>query len=227
LAEPIKPDYLFADASRIKHGLTVAFAANEAGLTQPIRTEISDTGSIRKPDAAGDVAYDPTLAVRMTGVLVPPMTGEYQIGAKCAMRSGFQSTAKWSSTKCKADSAHGQFGISMEKDKPYNVLVEFSHSLISGERMNGQIVNTGTAEGPATTPARVASGTQPTAAVYNPGGRGGRGGRGGQPYGSTPEFPDSRLCPYLIPTGTHCSSSPGQSPLKRAFQPHRWAESLR
>ena len=189
LAEPIKSDYLFTDASRSKHGLTLAYAAGEAGLAQPTRTEVSEAGTIKRPDAAGGVALDSAMAVKMTGVLLPPMTGEYQIGAKG--RDAFRVSIDG---KVVLDEMQGGSlrmagaTISLEKDKAYNVLVEFSHTPTTSERVTGQVLTIGTPEGPATTPPRVASGERAPVYVYNPGG-GGRGGRGGQTYGSTPEVP--------------------------------------
>ncbi len=189
LAEPVKADYLFTDASKSKHGLTVAYAANEAGLTQPGRVEVSETGAIQKPDAAAGVAYDPTLAVKMTGVLVPPMSGEYQLGAKG--RDAFRISIDG---KVVLDEMQGgplrtaSAGISLEKDKVYHVLVEFSHTPGSGERATGQILSIGTPEGPVTAPPKVGNNERSPAYIYNPG-RGGRGGRGGQFFGATTEYP--------------------------------------
>ena len=49
LAELVKADYLFTDASKSKHGLTVAYAANTAGLA-PTHTH----GSVRNRRAQDD-----------------------------------------------------------------------------------------------------------------------------------------------------------------------------
>ncbi len=168
LAEPVKADYLFTDASKNKHGLTVACAANEAGLAQPARTEVSETGVLKRPDASSGIAYDPTLAAKMTGVLVPPLTGDYQLGARG--RDAFRISLDG---KVVLDQTQGgalriaNATVSLEKDKAYNVLVEFSHSPTGGGSGGG---------GPGL------------------GGRGfagrGMGGRGGaQTYGVTPEAP--------------------------------------
>jgi beta-glucosidase len=183
LAEPVKADYLFTDASRSKHGLTVAYAADEAGLTQPTRTEVSDSGVLKKPTG---IAYDPTLAVKMTGVLMPPTTGEYQLGAKgCdAFRISIDGKVVLDETAGGALRTAGAC-ISLEKDKVYNVLVEFAHTLTSGERDIGQTVTPGSPEGPVRAPFKVAADERSPAAIYNPG-RGGRGGRGGQAYSSDP-----------------------------------------
>jgi beta-glucosidase len=204
LAEPVKADYLFTDASKSKHGLTVADAGSEAVFAQA-RMKVSDTGAIKKPDAADGVAYDPTLVVKMAGVLAPPMTGEYQFGAKG--RDSFRISING---KVILDETAGgplctaSVYISLEKEKFYSVQVEYSHSPASSERATGQTVTPGTPEGPATVPPRLASGAQPTAATYNPGGGGGRGGRGGQTYGSTAEFQGVTAAP---------SADPGADPL--------------
>jgi beta-glucosidase len=192
LAEPVKADCLFTDVSKTKHGLMVTMAASEAGLGQPTRTEVSETGTIQKPDAAGGVAYDPALAARMTGVLVPPMTGEYQLGARG--RDAFRISIDG---KVVLDEMQGgpqriaSACVSLEKEKVYNVLVEFSHTPKSGERETGQVLSIGKPEGPVTAPPKVGTSERSPAFVYNPGGggRGGRGGRGGQFFGATTEYP--------------------------------------
>ncbi len=198
LAEPVKADYLFTDASKSKHGLTVAYAADAAGLAQPTRTEVSEAGTIRKPDAAG-VAYDPTLAVKMTGVLAPPTTGEYQLGARGgdAFRISIDGKVVLDEMQGGALRTAGAC-ISLEKDKVYSVLVEFLHTPTSGERDTGQVVALGTPEGPVTTPPKVAAGERASVYVYNPGGRGGRGGRG-QTYGATTEVPGVTARPSTDP----------------------------
>ncbi len=199
LAEPIKSDYLFTDASRSKHGLTVSYAASESALTQPARTEVSETGALKSPDAAGGVAYEPTLAVKMTGVLVPPATGEYALGAKG--RDAFRLSLDG---KVVLDEMQGgtlriaSACVSLEKDKAYSVLIEFSHTSTSGERDNGQTVDAGTPEGPVVAPPGVAADVRAPALVYNPGGRGGRGGRG-QFYGTTPAVPGVTAAPSADP----------------------------
>ncbi len=191
LAEFVKSDYLFTDASKSKHGLTAAYAANEDGLSQPLSTVISEKGIIEKNDA---VAYDPALVVKMTGVLVPPMTGEYQLGAKgCdAFRISIDG-------KVVLDEMYGGplrtsgACISLEKDKVYNVLVEFFHTPTSGVTDNGQVVTVGTPGGPAVYPPRIAPDERYTMYTYNPGGRG-RSGRG-QVYGATQENPGITVTP--------------------------------
>jgi beta-glucosidase len=186
LAELVKADYLFTDTSKSKHGLTVAFVNSEDELSQSTR-EISETGAINKPASAGEVSY---LTAKMTGVLIPPMTGEFQLGAKgCdAFRISIDGKVVLDEMMGGPLRTAGTC-ISLEKDKAYNILVEFSHTPLTGERDTGQVVTVGTSAGPAARPPRVAADERAAVYVYNPGGRGGRGGRGGQFYGSTPEAP--------------------------------------
>ncbi len=181
LAEPVKADYLFTDASKSKHGLTVAYATNEAALAQPNHTEVSETGVLKRPDA-NSIAYDPTLVAKMTGVLVPPITGEYQIGARG--RDAFRISLDG---KVVLDQTQGgtlrvaNTTVSLEKDKVYNVLIEFSHS--------------STSAGAVGAPGRGGRG------MGGPGmggrGMGGRG--GGQTYGATPEAPGLTAAPSADP----------------------------
>jgi hypothetical protein len=191
LAEFVKSDYLFTDASKSKHGLTVAYAANEEKLSQPEHTVISENGIIEKTDA---IAYDPALVAKMTGVIVPPMTGEYQLGAKScdAFRISIDG-------KVVLDEMYGGplrtsgACISLEKDKAYNILVEFFHNPTSGETDFGQVVTVGTPGGPAVNPPRIAPDERYTMYTYNPGGRG-RNNRG-QFYGATQENPGVTVTP--------------------------------
>ena len=161
LAEVVKADYLFTDAAKGRHGLTVAYAPTATGLAQPTRTEVSETGSLKRPDAATGIAFDPTMVVRMTGVLVPPSTGDYQLGARG--RDAFRLSIDG---KVIVDEMQGGAlrtavnAIYLEKDKTYSLLAEFIHSPTTGGRGGRGF-----------------------------GGRGGRGGRGGQTFGATPEAP--------------------------------------
>ena len=190
LAELIKSDFLFTDASKSKPGLHVVYADAEGNLVQSSHSEDSENGALRKPDSAGGVSLDPRLAAKMTGVLVPPMSGEYQLGAKA--RDAFRI---WLDGKVVLDEmaggplrASGAL-VSLEKDKVYNLQVEDRHSPATGERFTGQVLTVGDPNGPAIAPPRLAAGSQPNAFSYNPGGRGGRGGRGGPVYGAAADSP--------------------------------------
>ena len=125
LTESIKADYLYTDASKRDHGLTLGYSTPQ-GAGGGGR---SPDGSIKPPEQAAGNVFD----ARMTGVLVPPATGEYTIGGKGRdafrisidgnvvvdqMRGGPMRTA----SAC----------ISLQKDKAYNVLVEFSHTSTTG-----------------------------------------------------------------------------------------------
>ena len=133
LAELVKADYLFTDASRSKHGLTVAYATNTAGLAQPLRTEVSEIGALTVPDAASGIDLDPALTAKMTGVLVPPATGDYQLGARSrdAFRLSIDDAVVVNEMQGGALRTAGS-PIHLEKDKAYKIFVEFSHSPATG-----------------------------------------------------------------------------------------------
>ena len=184
LAELVSAEYLFTDASKSRHGLTIAYAANADALAQPARTEVSESGTLTTPDADSGVAFDPTMAARMTGVLVAPITGEYQLGARG--RDGFRLSIDGDvvidDIQGGALRTAGNM-IHLEKGKSYRVLVEFAHSATTsgsgGARGMGGRGFAGSARG------MVAGG----------GGRGGMGrgrggfGRGGQAFGASAEAP--------------------------------------
>jgi len=208
LAELVKADYLFTDASKSKHGLAVSYAANADGLVQPARTEVSETGALNRPDADSGIAFDPTMAAKMTGVLVPPITGEYQLGAKGS--DGFRLSVDG---KVIIDEMQGgalrTVGnmIHLEKDKAYNILIEFTHSSTTsgsaGQGFGGRGFG-GRGGFGGTTRGMVAGGGG--RGGFGRGGRGGfgRGGRGGQAFGATTEAPGV--------TAT-ASTDPGNDPL--------------
>jgi beta-glucosidase len=166
LAEPIKADYLFIDASKGEHGLTVAYAVDAAGLVQPERTEVSETGALKRPDATDGIAFDPSLAAKMTGVLVPPATGDYQLGARSrdAFRLSIDGNVIVDEMQGGALRTAGNW-IYLEKDKTYNVLVEFTHSPTAAGRSGRGFGGRGF------------------------GGRGFGGRGGGRAFGATPEAP--------------------------------------
>jgi beta-glucosidase len=181
LAEIVKADYLFTDASKSKHGLTVAYAANAEGLAQPTRTEVSETGAVKTPDAAAGIALEPSLAAKATGVLVPPVTGEYQLGAKGrdAFRLFIDGKQVVDESRGGALRTAGNW-IHLEKDKAYNVTIEFSHTVASGA-----------------SPGRGA-GRGMGAGMPGGGGRGGPG-RGGQAFGTAPNTPGLTATPSADP----------------------------
>ena len=186
LTEFVKADYLFTDASKSKNGLTVAFAATPEGLSQPAKTEVSETGALMMPDADSGISFDPSMAVKMTGVIVPPITGEYQLGAKG--RDGFRLSIDG---KVIVDEMQGgalrTAGnlIHLEKGKAYNVLVEFTHSATTGGSGAGRGMG-GRGGFGGTTRGMVAGGGGGRGGMM--GGRGfGRG--GGQAFGVTTDAP--------------------------------------
>jgi beta-glucosidase len=187
LAELVKADYLFTDASKRNHGLIATYADTVGGMAH---MEISETGIIKKTDIPTFITFDSRLTVNMTGVLVPPMTGEYQLGAKGSDEFRISIDGKVVLDEMQGGPLRtAGVCVSLEKDKAYNILVEFSHTPLTGVRDIGQVVTIGTPEGPAVYPPIIAADERYTMYTYNPGGRGGRGGRGGQIYGATPQAP--------------------------------------
>jgi beta-glucosidase-like glycosyl hydrolase len=210
LAEPVKADYLFTDASKSRHGLNVAFAADQAGLTQPARTEVSGTGALQRPDAGAGIVFDPGMAAQMTGVLVPPATGEYQLGAKGrdAFRLTIDGKVVLDETQGGALRTAGN-AIHLEKDKTCDILVDFSHSPTTGGRggrggrgLGGGFGGRGFGGGAPGAATSNAPAGAPGDGVFAPGGGGPDGfgrGRGGQTFGATTEFPGVTATPSADP----------------------------
>jgi len=211
LAEPVKADYLFTDASKTKHGLNVAYATDAAGLAQPTHTAVSETGELKRPDAASGIAFDPALAVKMTGVLVPPATGDYQLGAKG--RDEFKLSIDG---KVVLDEPQGGAlrtagnPIHLEKGKAYAISVDFTHTATSGGPAGrggrgGRGAGGGRGGAPAGgAPAAGAPGeilgTAPAGGAPAGGARGGRGGRGGAAtFGATAQAPGVTAAPSADP----------------------------
>ena len=180
LAELVKADYIFTDASKSRHGLSLSYATNTADSTRLIQTEVSENGDLKRPDPASGISFDPNMAAEMTGVLVPPATGEYQLGARGrdAFRLSIDGNVVIDEMQGGAMRTAGST-IHLEKDRAYKILVEFSHSQTAG--------------GAGGRGARGGRGAGGAGAVFTPDGGGGgfgRGGRGGGgSFGTTPEAP--------------------------------------
>jgi hypothetical protein len=204
LAELVKADYLFTDASKTNHGLTIVYATNITGLAQPLRTEVSETGALKLPEAASGIFFDPAMAVKMIGVLVPPATGDYQLGirGRDAFKLSVDGDVVVDGMQGGAMRTAGN-AIHLEKDKAYKVLVEFSHSpATAGGGGRGGRGGRGFGGGAPGGPAGASPGGAPTGIVFAPdaagggGGGFGRGGRGGgQVFGATPESPGITAAP--------------------------------
>ena len=174
LAELIKPDHLFVDASMSTHGVHLEYATNLAAMTYKHQAGYSETGILQMPGASSGIAFEPAFAARMTGVLVPPATGDYQLGAKG--RDAFRVTVNG---EILIDEMQGgpartaSAPIRLEKDKAYNVLVEYFHSAATGGA--GGLGGRG---------------------ARGPGGFGrGNGRGGGSTFGATPENPGVTAAP--------------------------------
>jgi beta-glucosidase len=196
LAELVPADCLFTDASKSKHGLRMEYediTTNMPYLSHPIRTEVSETGALKMPDAASGISYDPALVVMITGVLVPPVTGDYQLGAKgsgafCIYVGGNQFVNEMLGGALRTSGNP----IHLEKDKAYNIVIQFYHTPANGGRggQGGQGGRGGRGFG---------------GGVGGGGGGGGgggfgRGGRGGgQTIGATAEAPGVTAVPSADP----------------------------
>ena len=232
LAEPVKADYLFTDASKSKHGLTVAYAANEAGLAQPARTEVSGhrgdqetrcrRGHGVRSDAGGE---NDRRAGAPDDWRIPTWA------PKAAMLSDLRLTAKLSSMKRRAGPcARRAMRIQPGKGQVLQRLVEFSHSPASGERggragrgSGGGSGGRGRRAGALSPATERACRRAPIAAYIRRLAVAGLGfgrGRGGQTFRlNARNFPVSPPRPRPIPMPIRCSRSPGPSPPKMACRP--------
>jgi beta-glucosidase len=182
LAELVKADCLFSDESKSKHGLTVTYHSTfPPGTAQATSGgAVAETGALKTPDATSSIAFEPAMGATMTGVLVPPATGEYQLGARGrdAFRLSVDGSVVIDEMQGGAMRTAGS-AIHLEKDKAYKILVEFSHSSATtgGGGRGG----------------RGGRGFGGAGAVFAPDGGGGgfgRGGRGGGgSFGATAENP--------------------------------------
>jgi beta-glucosidase len=195
LAELVKPDYLFTDATKSKHGLTVFYYSTFPSVpSQLVPDTVSETGELKRPDAASSISSDPGMAARMTGIIVPPVTGDYQLGVRGrnAFRLSVDGNVVVDGMQGGAMRIAGN-AIHLEKDKPYKISIEF----ILAERGGRGGRGFGGGGGGPGGPAGAAPGGAPTGIAFAPnaaggsgGGGFGRGGRGGgQVFGATPEAP--------------------------------------
>ncbi len=82
LAEPVPGACFYTDATRKVHGLYGTYYRSVFNLNQPSRTRIDPAVDLAYPDqsAKDSLPYAEGFYVKWTGVLVPPATGDYQIG---------------------------------------------------------------------------------------------------------------------------------------------------
>jgi beta-glucosidase len=135
LAETVPAAALFTDASRKTPGLTADYFRDIAFAGNPIRTRVDRTVDF---DWATQSARDPIplnqgLSARWTGVLVPPESGEYQLGL--AARDGFRMWAdgkliidEWTTGNRRSTGA----SLRLDKDKPVAITVEYFHPRSAG-----------------------------------------------------------------------------------------------
>jgi beta-glucosidase len=130
LAESVGTPYLFTDASRRTHGLTATYARNVNSVDRPIRFRIDNMLNLAYPDqsARDPLPYDTGLYVKWTGVLVPPQTGDYQLG--CAARDAFRIFVDDKLIVDEFTSGNLRSignAIHFEKGKSYTIAVEYYH----------------------------------------------------------------------------------------------------
>jgi beta-glucosidase len=135
LSEPVPAACFYADAARTKKGLTATYFRSVFSTDRPIRTRIDDSVDLSFPDQSSrdSIAYADGLYARWTGVLVPPATGDYQIGFNG--KDSFRLTVDG---KVVVDEWYGGnrrntgSPIRLEKDKAYAILAEYAHPAAPG-----------------------------------------------------------------------------------------------
>jgi len=130
LAEPVSTQFLYTDATRKTHGLLANYYRSITSPDRAVRARIDPTIDLDLPNQMGidAIPYADGLYVKWSGVLVPPDTGDYQIGF--AGKDAFRLTLDG---KPVVDQFYAQtrrttgYAVHLEKDHTYQLLVEFLH----------------------------------------------------------------------------------------------------
>lgn len=124
---PVPSEYLFTDASRKENGMRAEYFDNKEGKGSPKHTQIDRTVDFTWGTDApfDDMEYD-NFAATWTGVLVPPVTGNYALGGEGF--SGFKFYLNDSLLMSYMSEHHPtkQYErVNLEKDKTYNIRIEY------------------------------------------------------------------------------------------------------
>jgi beta-glucosidase len=130
LAEPVPGACFYTDATRRVHGLYATYYRSVFAADRPIRSRIDAAIDLNFPDQAAkdSLPYSDGFYVKWTGILVPPVTGDYQLGFTA--RDSFRLTLDdklivndWYTGNRRSSGAT----VHLEKDKAYAVLAEHAH----------------------------------------------------------------------------------------------------
>ena len=130
LAEMVPAACLYTDATRREHGLSADYNRSVFDVERAFRTRFDATVDLNFPDRADQdsLPYTEGFYVKWRGVLVPPATGDYQLGmaGKDAFRmtlDGKPIVNQWNL----ADRRSAGTTVHLEKDKAYPLFVEYAH----------------------------------------------------------------------------------------------------
>jgi beta-glucosidase len=130
LAEMVPASCLYTDATRRVHGLYADYNRSVFDVERPFRTRYDAAVDVNFPDRADQdfIPYADGFYAKWRGVLVPPVTGDYQIGmaGKDAFRmslDGRPIVNQWTL----ADRRSAGTTVHLEKDQAYPIFVEYAH----------------------------------------------------------------------------------------------------
>jgi len=135
LAEPVPPACFYTDATRRVHGLNATYYRSVFSTDRAVRTRIDAAVDLAFPDqsAKDSLPYAEGFYVKWTGILVPPATGDYQIGF--AAKDAFRLTVddklivdEWyqGNRRSSGNTMH------LDKNIAYRVLIEHAHPGVAG-----------------------------------------------------------------------------------------------
>jgi beta-glucosidase len=124
-------NYLYTDKSRRQHGLTAIYGRNINLLDRPMGFRVDETVNVLYPEQMwrDPLPWEFGLYAKWTGVLVPPQTGDYQLGATA--RDAFRI---YLDGKLIVDEfTNGGLrssgnAVHLEGNKTYDILVEYYHA---------------------------------------------------------------------------------------------------
>jgi beta-glucosidase len=130
LGEPIPAACFYTDESKSRHGLTATYFRSVFSTDRPSRTRVDANVDLNFPDQSSrdSLPYTEGVYAKWSGVLVPPASGDYQIGftGKDSFRltiDGKVVVDEWFGGNRRSAGEP----IHFEKDKAVSVLVEYAH----------------------------------------------------------------------------------------------------
>jgi beta-glucosidase len=130
LAEVVPASCVYTDATRRERGLYADYYRSVFNVERALRTRIDPRVDLNYPDQSDQDSFPYTdgFYTQWYGVLVPPVTGDYQLGmaGQDAYRLTLDGKLLVNQWNMLGPRSYGA-SVHLEKDKTYKILVEYAH----------------------------------------------------------------------------------------------------